>query len=366
VSASQEPLVSVLTPVYNGEDFLAECIESVLRQTFTNFEYLIVNNCSTDRSLEIALSYAKKDDRIRVHSNDRFVGVIENHNLAFSLISPTAKYCKVVSADDFIFADCLSHMIEVAEANPSAGIVGSYQLAGRGEVNWQGFQYPRAVFSGREICRRIFLEGRPSFGFGAPTSLLYRVDLIRSRKAFYPNSSPHADTSACFECLRNSDFGFAYQVLSYQRIHKETQSSRSAQVNRYASAYLSDLKHYGPSYLSQEELARALKRQLANYHRFLAVNVIPFKGKDFWHYHKSALEELGYPLTLTMLLKAAAMTILREMLNPERALRKLWKRIVPHSGEAIVQAAPSSPAIAGKRARIKKRVGAAWLGRLPR
>ena len=58
MSNRQEPLVSVVTPVYNGEAFLAKCIDSVLAQTYRNFEYLIVNNCSTDRSLEIALLMA--------------------------------------------------------------------------------------------------------------------------------------------------------------------------------------------------------------------------------------------------------------------------------------------------------------------
>ena len=56
-----QPLVSVLTPVYNGEDFLEECIESVLSQTYQNWEYLIVNNCSKDRTLEIALKYREKE-----------------------------------------------------------------------------------------------------------------------------------------------------------------------------------------------------------------------------------------------------------------------------------------------------------------
>jgi len=75
---SEEPLVTVLTPVYNGEAFLEECIESVLRQTYRNYEYIIVNNCSKDRTPEIASQYAKRDSRIRVHNNNDFVGVIEN------------------------------------------------------------------------------------------------------------------------------------------------------------------------------------------------------------------------------------------------------------------------------------------------
>jgi glycosyltransferase involved in cell wall biosynthesis len=56
MSFSEPPLVSVLTPVHNAAEFLAECIESILKQTYTNYEYIIVNNCSTDRTPEIARS----------------------------------------------------------------------------------------------------------------------------------------------------------------------------------------------------------------------------------------------------------------------------------------------------------------------
>src|SRR4051812_44675555 len=110
-----KPLVSILTPVYNGEEFFVEAIESVLKQTYENFEYIIINNCSKDRTLEIATAYAAKDSRIRVHDNKTFVGVIENHNIAFGLMSPEAKYCKVVSADDFIFPECVASLVQAAE-----------------------------------------------------------------------------------------------------------------------------------------------------------------------------------------------------------------------------------------------------------
>ncbi|MGA2515996.1 MAG: glycosyltransferase family 2 protein [Thermodesulfobacteriota bacterium] len=322
-----QPLVSVITPVYNMGQFLPECIESILMQTYKNFEYIIVNNCSTDNTLEIASAYAKKDSRVRVHTNNRFVGVIENHNIAFSLISPGAKYCKVVSADDFIFPDFIMRTVEVAEENPSVGIVGSYQLSGS-IVKWQGFPYPKAVLPGREICRRIFLGGDPTFGFGTPTSLLYRADLVRKSDEFYPNPSPHADTSACFKCLQESDFGFVYQVLSYERIHGETQSSKSADINRYAPAYLNDIIQYGPFYLTKQEFERKLKEDLNGYHGFLAVNMIRFRGKEFWDYHKGRLEELGHPVNFFELLRALVIKALRELLNPEQAIRKFRRHSV--------------------------------------
>jgi glycosyltransferase involved in cell wall biosynthesis len=114
VNRHNAPLVTVLTPVYNGADFLAECIESVLKQTYDNFEYIIVNNCSTDRTLEIAQEYAARDSRIRVHNNEQFVAVIANHNIAFNLMSPKARYSKMVSGDDYLFPDCLERMVEFA------------------------------------------------------------------------------------------------------------------------------------------------------------------------------------------------------------------------------------------------------------
>ena len=70
ISNPNPPLVSVVTPVYNGETTLCECIESVLAQTYPNWNYVIVDNCSTDRTHDIAQEYAVKDARIRVHRND--------------------------------------------------------------------------------------------------------------------------------------------------------------------------------------------------------------------------------------------------------------------------------------------------------
>lgn len=327
------PLVSVVTPVYNGDAYLAECIESVLNQTYETFEYLIVNNCSKDRTLEIAQDYASKDSRIRVHNNSEFVAVMENHNLGLSLISPAAKYCKVVCADDFIFPECLARLVELAEGNPRVGIIGSYQLSGD-QVRWQGFKYPIPVLTGREMCRKIFIEGNPEFGFGCPTSLLYRADLVREDREFYPNPSPHSDTSACFKSLRNSDFGFVYQVLSYERTHTQSQTSTSKAIDRYSSAYLSDLITYGPSYLTEEEVRVCVERTLKSYRRQLGVNyVLGSGGKEYWEYHKRRLAELGFPVTRFQLVQSAVTAVLDEIVNPGRAIGKMWRRLFPKSTE---------------------------------
>ena len=169
----EQPLVSVLTPVYNGEKHIAECIESVLGQTYQNWEYCIVNNCSQDRTLEIAMRYAQRDKRVRIHNNTEFVGCDANGNIALQQMSSESKYCKVVHADDWLFPECIMKMVEVAEANPKVAIVCSYGL--RNEyVSWDGLPYPSTVRPGREICRNTLLGG--PYVFGSPTSMLVRSD----------------------------------------------------------------------------------------------------------------------------------------------------------------------------------------------
>ena len=166
MSLTPAPLVSVVTPVHNGGSHLRDCIESVLAQTYSNWDYTICNNCSTDQTLEIAREYATKDPRIRIHNNETFVHVNENHNIAFRSISPKSKYCKVVAADEWIFPECIEKMVRMAERHPSVAIVGSYGLCGT-KVVFDGLPYSSTVVTGRELFRKS-MEG---FIWGGPLVL---------------------------------------------------------------------------------------------------------------------------------------------------------------------------------------------------
>ena len=303
MNLTAEPLVTVLTPVYNGEKYLSQCIESVLAQTYQNWEYVIINNRSTDRSLEIARSYSQRNPRIRIHNNTAFVGIIRNHNIGFQQLSQDSKYCKVVHADDWLFPDCLTQMVKVAEANPSIGIVGAYRLDGI-KVNLDGLPYPSPVVPGRQICRKLLLEGIDLFG--SPTSILFRSDVIRRRKEFFDESSfsVHVDTAACYDVLQSADFGFVHQVLTYTRRHSEAETSHSVKINTYISGALLCLRKYGPFYLSCEEYEERLERLLNSYYRFLGEAVFQMRDKQFWEYHSNALRTLGCPLSTSRLLKA--------------------------------------------------------------
>lgn len=327
MSTSQNSLVSIVTPVYNGGTYLAECIESVLKQTYGNWEYIIVNNCSTDDTLKVGERYARMDKRVRVHNNETFLAIIANHNKAFQLISADSTYCKVVSADDWILPECLERMVALADANPSVGIVGSYQLSG-GAHKWYlrtyGLPYHSKVVSGREICRAQFLAGMDVFG--NPTSNLYRSSLVRATDCFYPNSSAEADLSACFKHLKSADFGFVHQVLSCERIHEVRQTSISQGLNAYLSSKIGDLLAYGPFYLTGDELEGCVNDLLDKYYTYLATSALHLRGREFWRYHESRLKELGYPLSRLRLSKAVSLKVIDSLLNPKRTIEEVLKR----------------------------------------
>lgn len=330
VHPESQPLVSVVTPVYNGEKYLAECIESVLAQTYENWEYVIVNNCSTDRSLEIAQQYAERDARIRIHNNAQFLPAIQNFNHAFLQISPESKYCKVVHADDWLFPECIAQMVNVAEANPSVGIVSSYVLEGI-RVKHDELPYPSTVIPGREICRLSLLTSK--YVFGSPTSLLIRSDLIRGRKTFYDESLfETADQEVCYHLLRNTDFGFVHQVLTFTRVHSESRTSHSQRLNRLILEQLVILKRYGPVYLSREEYERRLAQKMQNYYAFLGKSVFQRRDKEFWNYHKKGLENLGLPLDWAKLVRASIremyLTLMGYLSHPRNTAQSMVLRLV--------------------------------------
>jgi glycosyltransferase involved in cell wall biosynthesis len=300
-----------------------------MAQTYQNWEYVIVNNCSTDRTQEIAKKYAQQESRIRIHNNHDFVGMSENHNVALRQMSPDSKYCKFVHADDWLLADCLRQMVELAEAHPSVAIVGAYGLKGT-KVVWDGLPHSSTVVSGREVCRRTLMGG--FYVFGSQTSHLIRADLVRNRSEVYSTHELHrayADQETCYELLKSRDFGFIHQVLTFSRDHEDSMTSSFAKtgLNIDYSSYLNLLTTYGPIYLTPDQYAARIRTVIGNYYRFLARSLFKSTDKRFWDFHKKALSHIGYPYRTTMLIKGVALEAADALLNPKQILATVLSRL---------------------------------------
>ena len=316
---TSQPLVSILVPVYEGADTLRECLESILAQTYTNWECTVVDNCSTDGSSALAYRYAAMDSRIRVHENQEFLPALANHNATLRRMSPTSKYCKVVFADDWIFPECLEKMVANAEANPSVGLVGAYCLEGR-RVTCAGLPYSTTILSGREICRRHLLN--QLYVFGSANSVLYRSDLVRSRDPFYNEANIHGDTEVCFALLKTCDFGFVHQVLTYSRVRERSLTTTSTDLHTEFGGMLHLLVTHGADYLTREEFQRRLRHHVASYYRFLSRSLVFGREQAFWDYHKSQFTLAGLDFSHRRLFGATLNTLYKGVLRPLDSIYK--------------------------------------------
>jgi len=114
---NNKPRVSIGLPVYNGENYLKDAINSILAQTFTDFELIISDNASTDKTSEICKAYAEKDTRIHYYRAEKNLGAAWNFNRVFELSA--GEYFKWVAHDDLVAPDYLSKCIEVLDNDDS-------------------------------------------------------------------------------------------------------------------------------------------------------------------------------------------------------------------------------------------------------
>jgi glycosyltransferase involved in cell wall biosynthesis len=317
-----QPLVSIVTPVHNEAEYLAECVESILAQTYQNWDYTILDNRSTDGSLEIARRYAECDPRIRILENSDFLPAIANHNAAFRRISPNSKYCKVVFGDDWIFPECLERMVAAAESHPTAGIVGAYNLEGR-QVTCTGLPYNQTLFSGRDVGRRHLLDHL--YVWGSANSLLYRADLVRSRDPFLNEANIHADTEVCFALLKTCDFAFVHQVLTFTRTRSESLTSLSTDMRTDLAGLLKVLLAHAADYLDREELEDCMSLHIDDYYRFLGKHMLFGRKKETWQYHKRELIASGLGFSPVRVVKGALAELGSALANPKRAVKRLFK-----------------------------------------
>ncbi len=172
-----EPQVSICIPSYNNEEFIALTLQSVLGQTFGDFELVVVDDCSTDRTVSIVRTF--RDSRFRLLQNPRNLGMSPNWNKALSCAR--GKYVKLLCGDDLLHPQCLVRQVEVLDKLAASGVV--LALCNRTIINGEnnvvlqrGFPHPAGQIPGPRLIRKSVRWG--SNLIGEPAVGLFRRDAM--------------------------------------------------------------------------------------------------------------------------------------------------------------------------------------------
>ncbi len=163
--------ISVIMPLYNAERFVGESIESVLTQTFRDFELIVVDDCSTDGSYAVAEEYARRDARIRLLRNERNRGAAETRNRG--LDAARGEYIAFMDADDLIVPERFTLQIELLERRPEIDLCCSYGTMFFQDGRRKLLKAPRT----HEEIETELLFGCP---FGMPSAMMRRATFERS------------------------------------------------------------------------------------------------------------------------------------------------------------------------------------------
>lgn len=208
------PKVSVLIPAYNYGLYLPEAIESVLNQTYTNFELIVVDNCSSDNTQEIVARYAENDSRVTFRQNSENIGMYRNYNQA--LLHANGEYIKFLNADDKFAPTLLEEFVKILDEHPSVSIVTSHR-----QYFQNGDNIIKTDFSGLQNGKDMILLALSKINFiGEPTTVMFRrnnlnLGLFDTSLIFF------ADLDMWLRHLSIGDLYIVDKVLSFVRKHND-------------------------------------------------------------------------------------------------------------------------------------------------
>ena len=236
MKAHPKPPASVLLPVYNGQAHVRQAIKSVLAQDYPKFEFIIVDNASTDNTPAIINEYAS-DRRLKVYRNEKTVPRLENFVRAFELAAPESCWLKFIGDDDRLLEQCLSEMIRAGEEGENVGLVSSHYYDGDRLVTGilpKGQEW----VEGSEFLRRLLLEPAARSTVFSPASLLVSHRAYREMGGFRTDLL-HADSELFYRILNRYNLAFVHRPLTVTGFHGASgQAGSTASGHTFAEAYL--------------------------------------------------------------------------------------------------------------------------------
>jgi glycosyltransferase involved in cell wall biosynthesis len=232
------PFVSICIPTYNGDAYLAECIESALAQSFADIEVIVVDDCSSDDTLLIARRYASRDDRVRVSQNSENLGLVQNWNRSVRLAR--GEWVKFLHQDDRLEVHCVDEMLSAAKPGVDLVVARRQLIVNPGTTDDVRRTYGRYL-SDHDLSRhfpgqvyispadfaKVVLQAPGGNCIGEPTATMVRRCAFEDYGYFNTELVLLCDWEYWARVAVNTGLCYVDRPLAYFRIHAE---SASAQV----------------------------------------------------------------------------------------------------------------------------------------
>lgn len=211
------PKVSVCIPIFNGENFVEEAIESVQNQDYEDFEIVIVDNCSTDKTKLIIKNLINQFKNIHFFENKTNIGLAENLNK--SIFYSRGEYIKFLCADDILNHGCIKKMSSILDDNSEISLVCSsrYNIDKFGKTfAKRGYSFISKLEKGKKAINKCFFGGN---FIGEPTATMFRKKYFTSK--FRKDLPQLMDMEIWFKLLEKGSLYFINEPLCSIRIHND-------------------------------------------------------------------------------------------------------------------------------------------------
>jgi len=258
------PKVSVCIPAYNYAHFLKDAVDSVLAQTYRDLEVLIIDNCSTDNTKDVAISYAAVDSRITYLCNESNIGPVGNLNRCLELAQ--GEYVKILCADDLLLPTCLERMVKTLDQYPEVSLVaGSRRLVTSSlqPIGRVGYSFREEHIPGITAINRCLFNGNL---IGEPTAVLFRKRDVS--RGFNGDYAQLVDLDMWFQLLEQGDFVFLPEELCLFRQH----DAQGTKTNLKTFNFLADEEKLFHDYLAKPYIS-ATRLNIFNWKFIMAWNI---------------------------------------------------------------------------------------------
>ncbi len=251
-------------PNFNFSQYLPEAIESVLRQSYSEFEFVIIDNCSTDNSVEVIKHYASEDARIKLSINEQNIGLVNNLNLC--LQKARGDYIKFLFSDDLLASKkALEQMVNVLDAHEEISLVASARNVIDHQSStlkiWSGYA-SKIGYSGTKIIQDCLIEQKNKIG--EPSVVMFRKK--HAETGFDARYSQIVDLALWFHILEQGDFAYLNEPLCSFRMHSSQQTIINAERDDLCEESFHLIEDYaGKPYIHLSPLRREYMKYVPVY-----------------------------------------------------------------------------------------------------